>query len=126
MSLMITLALPPLPLLLLLDTHSSAQKAIPADIRRKVREAHTFGELLSTIQLSYAPHLLGNEDKPTFKINKELRPAEIRSYTKKMQKVKLYEASALHPSNIIRKSDFRQDIDGLFIFAYFIFFSTEI
>uniref|UniRef100_A0A0R3S118 PDGF_2 domain-containing protein n=1 Tax=Elaeophora elaphi TaxID=1147741 RepID=A0A0R3S118_9BILA len=111
MTSMITLILSSLLLLLLLDGHPLAQKAIPNYIRKRVREARTFDELLSATQLSYAPHLFRIEDEPTFKDHKELHPAEIRSYTNRIQKVKLYEASALHPSIITRKSDFRQDID---------------
>ncbi|EFO21249.1 hypothetical protein LOAG_07241 [Loa loa] len=108
MSLTITLILPLLLLLLLLNEHPLAQKAIPDDIRKKVREARTFDELLSATQLSYASHLLGNENEPTFKGRKELQPAEIRSYTNR----KLYGASAFQKSTITRKSNFREDIDA--------------
>lgn len=116
------LLLLPLLLLILLDEHPLAQKAVPDDILKRVRKVQTFDELLSFIQLSYAPHLLGNEDEPTFNVH-ELHSAEIPSHTDSVQKVKSYKAFTLLPSTITRKSNFRQDIDGLFIFAYFIFSS---
>ncbi|CAG9533887.1 unnamed protein product [Cercopithifilaria johnstoni] len=113
MSLLNILVLVPLLLLLLMDEHPLAQKAIPDDIRKRVREAHTFDELLSATQVLYAPYLLGNKDEPTFKVHKELQhPSAVRSYTNSMQKVKLYTASKFHPSNITRKSDFHPDIDA--------------
>uniref|UniRef100_A0A8R1TXY5 PDGF_2 domain-containing protein n=1 Tax=Onchocerca volvulus TaxID=6282 RepID=A0A8R1TXY5_ONCVO len=96
-------------LLLLLKEHSSAQKVIPDDLRKRIREAHTFDDLLSITQFSYAPHLLANENEPIFKDQTKLQPAEIRS--KMRGKIKIYGASTLDPSINIRKSDFRQDID---------------
>lgn len=116
MSLMFTLIL---SLLLLLVENPLAQKDIPDDIRKKVREAHTFDELLSVTQLSYASHLLGNVNDSTFNEYK-LQPAEIQSYTNRMKKVMLHKASTFQ-SIIPRKSNFRQNIDGLFTFRYFVF-----
>ncbi|MCP9257656.1 BMA-PVF-1 [Dirofilaria immitis] len=96
-------------LLLLLPKQSSAQKIIPDDLRKRVREAHTFDDLLSITQLSYAPHLLGNKNEAIFKDQKKLQPAEIRS--KSETRIKLYGASTLHPSIITRKSSNHQDVD---------------
>ncbi|VDK80508.1 unnamed protein product [Litomosoides sigmodontis] len=104
------LILPQLLLLILLNEHPLAQKAVPDDILKRVRKAQTFDELLSFIQLSYEPHSLGSEDEPTFKVQK-LHSAEIRSYTDSVRTVKPYKAFTLLPSTITRTSAFRQDIN---------------
>uniref|UniRef100_A0A915Q0C4 Platelet-derived growth factor (PDGF) family profile domain-containing protein n=1 Tax=Setaria digitata TaxID=48799 RepID=A0A915Q0C4_9BILA len=104
-------------LLLLLNEYSLAQKGIPDDIRKRVREAETFNDLLSIMQFTYATHLLGNENgnenenEPSFDDQKELRLAEIRSRKKDIQNMKLYGASVVQPPSIAEKSALRQNID---------------
>lgn len=123
MSLMITQLSPLLRLLLLLlhVEYSLAYRDIPNDIREIIREASTIDELRNVTQLTYARHLLENEDEPTFNNYKVLQPEKLRYHRNRMRTMRLYKAVALS-SNIEMQPHF----SGSLIFPYFIPFFIEI
>ncbi|VDO39177.1 unnamed protein product [Brugia timori] len=102
----------PILLLILLDEYSLAQKTIPDEIREKVSQARTFSELLPVIQLSFAPHLLGNGGKSMLKHHKELQATEIGPYMNRTQNAEFLGFRGL---DLSRKSNSQQTADGLFI-----------
>ncbi|VDN45403.1 unnamed protein product [Gongylonema pulchrum] len=91
-----------------LSGQSLGPKAIPEELRKRVREAQTLNDLKSVANLAYAPHLIEHKNQKTLRLSPSLRLSNERSM------VKLQGASAFAFSMNSERSDHQPDLNGMF------------